>query len=112
MIERVVETECVLDRHAATDLSLSYAILVPQRRVRTGRAGQDGRAQHDQCGDVCPAVVGPAEEGRDDLVAAAELLTWVHPDAGVWIAATSTIPDSSVGEADAAVVTNTATGLR
>lgn len=28
----------------------------------------------------------------DDLSAAVELLTWVHPDAGAWIAAKSTIP--------------------
>jgi hypothetical protein len=37
--DRVVETEFVFDRHAATDLSVAYAILVPQRRVRIERAG-------------------------------------------------------------------------
>ena len=44
MNERVVETEFVFDRHAAADLSVAYAILVPQRRARVLRAGQEGRA--------------------------------------------------------------------
>ena len=48
MSDRVVETEFVFDRHAATDLSVAYAILVPQRRARIERAGQEGRPQHDQ----------------------------------------------------------------
>ena len=38
MSDRVVDTEFVFDRHAATDLSVAYAILVPQRRTRIGRA--------------------------------------------------------------------------
>jgi hypothetical protein len=75
--DRVVETQFVFDRHAATDLSVAYTILVPQRRVRIGRADQEGRPQHDQQhdrqhdqrGDLRPGVVGPAEEGRDDRVA-------------------------------------------
>ena len=41
---RQVETVFVFDRHAATDLSVAYGILVPQRRARTGRAGQEGLA--------------------------------------------------------------------
>ena len=65
----MVDTEFVFDRHAATDLSVAYAILVPQRRTRIGRAGQEGRPRNDQCGNVCPGVVGPAEEGRDDRLA-------------------------------------------
>jgi hypothetical protein len=36
--ERVVETEFVFDRHAASDVSVAYAILVPQRRARIERA--------------------------------------------------------------------------
>ena len=40
---RRVEAEFVFDRHAATDLSVAYAILVPQRRARIARAGQEGR---------------------------------------------------------------------
>jgi hypothetical protein len=50
--ERVVETEFVFDRHAATDVSVAYSILVPQRRARIARAGQEGRPQHDQRGDL------------------------------------------------------------
>ena len=34
---RQVEAEFVFDRHAATDLSVAYAILVPQRRARIAR---------------------------------------------------------------------------
>ena len=45
MSGREVETQFVFDRHAATDLSVAYGILVPQRRARTGRAGQEGAAQ-------------------------------------------------------------------
>ena len=41
---RQVEAEFVFDRHAATDLSVAYAILVPQRRARTARPGQEGGA--------------------------------------------------------------------
>ena len=53
MSGRVVETVFVFDRHAATDLSVAYDILVPERgppdrRARPGRApvpvaGQEGR---------------------------------------------------------------------
>jgi hypothetical protein len=65
----VVETQFVFDRHAATELSVAYAILVPARQARIVRAGQEGRGQHDQCGDLRPGLVGPAEERRDDRVA-------------------------------------------
>src|SRR3981081_2805980 len=54
-----VETELVFDRHTATDLSVAYAILVPPRRARTGRTGQEGRPQHDQRGDLRPGLFGP-----------------------------------------------------
>ena len=40
---RAVEAEFVFGRHAATELSVAYAILVPQRRARIARAGQEGR---------------------------------------------------------------------
>ena len=69
MNELVVETEFVFDRHAATDVSVAYAILVPQRRARIEATGQEGRTRHDQRGDLCPGVFGPAEEGRDDRLA-------------------------------------------
>jgi hypothetical protein len=57
--ERVVETEFVFDRRTATDLSVAYAILVPPRRARTERTGQEGRPQHDQRGDLRPGLFGP-----------------------------------------------------
>ena len=69
MNDRVVETEFVFDRHAARDLSVAYAILVPQRRVRIERASEEGRTRNDQRGNLRPGVVGPAEEGRDDRLA-------------------------------------------
>jgi hypothetical protein len=70
---RVVETEFVFDRYADTDLSVAYAILVPQRRARTGQRGQEGGAHDDQRGDLRPGVFSPAEERRDDRI----------PDGGV-----------------------------
>lgn len=68
MNDRAVETAFVFDRHAAADLSVAYAILVPQRRARI-RAGQEGRPPRDERGDLCPGVECPAEEGPDDRVA-------------------------------------------
>lgn len=38
MNDRVVETEYVFDRHGATDLSVAYTILVPERRARIARS--------------------------------------------------------------------------
>ena len=69
MSGRLVEAEFVFDRHAATDLSVAYAILVPARQARIERAGQEGRPRHDQRGDLRPGVLGPAEEGPDDRLA-------------------------------------------
>ena len=69
MNDRVVETELAFDRHAAADLSVAYAILVPQRRVRIERAGEEGRTPNDQRGNLRPGVISPAEEGRDDRLA-------------------------------------------
>ena len=44
MNEKAVETEHVFGRHAAADLSVAYAILVPQRRARAaGQARKDER---------------------------------------------------------------------
>jgi len=64
---RAVESEYVFDRYAATDLSVAYAILVPQRQARI-RAGQEGTPPHDERGDLRPSVLGPAEEGRHDRI--------------------------------------------
>jgi predicted site-specific integrase-resolvase len=41
MSGRAVEAVFCFDRHAATDLSVAYAILVPARRARIGRSGQE-----------------------------------------------------------------------
>jgi site-specific DNA recombinase len=54
--EWVVETQFVFDRHAASDVSVAYTILVPQRRTRLERAGQEGRVRDDQRGDLCAGV--------------------------------------------------------
>ena len=67
--DRAVETEFVFGRHAATELSVAYAILVPQRRARIVRPGQEGRPPRDQRGDLRPGLQRPAEERRDDRVA-------------------------------------------
>ena len=56
MNNRAVETESVFGRHAATELSVAYAILVPQRRARIARPGQEGRPQHEQRGDLRPGL--------------------------------------------------------
>ena len=59
MSGRVVETVFVFDRHAATDLSVAYSILVPERAARliaapgpagppAPVAGQEGRLARDQ----------------------------------------------------------------
>jgi hypothetical protein len=65
---REVEAAFVFDRHAATDLSVAYAILVPQRQVALAHAGQEGRA-HDGRGDLRPGFAQTAGEGPDDRIA-------------------------------------------
>jgi hypothetical protein len=71
--EKAVEGEFVFGRHAAADLSAAYAILVPERRARVVRAGQEESSCHDQRGDLRPGFLSPAEEGRDDRLAASSL---------------------------------------
>ncbi len=39
---RMFELVFVFDRHAAADLAAAYAVLVPQRRVRTRTRGGKG----------------------------------------------------------------------
>ena len=68
MNSRSVEAEFVFDLHAATDLSVAYAILVPQRRARTGRPGQEVHAD-DKRVAVCTGLQRPAEESSDHRVA-------------------------------------------
>ncbi len=68
MDKRAIALEYVFDRNAVRDLSIAYGVLVPQRRLRIQNEQQGGQA-HDQRGDLCPGVVGPAEEERDDRVA-------------------------------------------
>jgi hypothetical protein len=69
----VVRGQFVFDRHAATELSVAYGILVPQQPSRAVRAGPEGVAHDQQCGDdrsdLRPGVLSPAEEGRDDRFA-------------------------------------------
>src|SRR5258708_149289 len=60
--------ELVFGRHAAADLSAAYAILVPERRARVWRAGQEEGPRHDERGDLCPGLLGPAEAGPDDCL--------------------------------------------
>ena len=67
--DRAVETEFVFGRHAATELSVAYAVLAPQRQARIARAGEEGRPPRDERGDLRPGLQCPAEEGRDDRVA-------------------------------------------
>ncbi|HEX3312268.1 MAG TPA: hypothetical protein VHS32_39000 [Streptosporangiaceae bacterium] len=97
MSGRVVETVFVFDRHAATDLSVAYSILVPERAARLIAApgpagppalvaGQEGRLardqhreqQHDQHQQHTPQCRGkdtgsrrrtqsPAREGQFEL---------------------------------------------
>ena len=65
MSDRAVESEYVFGRHAATDLSVAYAILVPQRRARI-RAGQEGRPPRDERGDLRPGVL--ARQKKDQTI--------------------------------------------
>ena len=67
--DRAVGTEFVFGRRAAADLSVAYAILVPQRQARMVRPGQEGRPPHDKRGDLRPGLQRPAEERRDDRLA-------------------------------------------
>ena len=63
--DRAVGTEFVFDRHAATDVSVAYAILVPQRRARI-RAGEEGRPPRDERGDLRPGVL--ARQKKDETI--------------------------------------------
>ena len=60
----------MFDRHAATDLSVAYAISVPQRRARTARAGQEGRPQHDRSmtSAAIYARVSSARQKKDETI--------------------------------------------
>ncbi len=64
MNSRTIALEYVFDRHAARDLSIAYGVLVPQRRLKIQNSQQGGEP-HDHSGDLCPGIVGPAEEERD-----------------------------------------------
>ena len=63
--ERAVETQFVFDRHGAAELSVAYRILVPERRHRIGGAAGKASPCDEQCGDLRPGVVGPAEGTAD-----------------------------------------------
>jgi len=64
--DRPVETESVFGRHAATELSVAYAILAPQRRARIARPGQEGRPQHEQ--RAIYARVSSARQKKDETI--------------------------------------------
>src|SRR6266581_4083061 len=66
---RAVEAQFVFGRHAGAEVSAAYAILVPARRARIARSGQEGRLPDDQRGDLRQGVLGPAEERPDDRLA-------------------------------------------
>ena len=67
--ELAVETEHVFSRHAAAEMSVAYAILVPQRRARTAAPAAEG-GNRDGSGDLRPGVQRPAGEGPDDRLPA------------------------------------------
>src|SRR6266571_2743094 len=64
-----VVAQFVFGRHAGAEVSAAYAILVPARRARIARSGQEGRLPDDQRGDLRQGVLGPAEERPDDRLA-------------------------------------------
>ena len=66
MSDRAVGTERVFGRHAATELSVAYAILVPQRQARMVRPGQEGRPQHDSA--AIYARVSSARQKKDETI--------------------------------------------
>jgi hypothetical protein len=73
----------VFDRHAASDLSVAYAILVPERRARsadTGRSSSGVADAADGVGNPLLDRLEPADGGR--LLALPGELVW----ASTWVA--------------------------
>src|SRR5262249_11905704 len=94
---RPVEMAFVFDRHVATDLSVAYSILVPQRRARPGRGGPGGKkTPHPRRGRLPrggpPARPRAGQPGREPQPAALREhaarnglevpAEWVFEDAG------------------------------
>ena len=63
---RRVEAEFVFDRHSATDLSVAYAILVPQQQARIGRPGQED--DHLMTSAAISARVSSARQKKDQTI--------------------------------------------
>jgi hypothetical protein len=76
--DRLVETEFVFDRHAATDLSVAYAILVPERRVRIAGSGQEASLCHTSA--AIYARVSSARQKKDDTIASQTAALRVHAE--------------------------------
>ncbi|CAI7980718.1 hypothetical protein FRAHR75_890029 [Frankia sp. Hr75.2] len=68
MNERAIALEHGFDRYAVRDLSIAYGVLVPPRRLKIQTDQQTGDV-HGERGGLCPGVVGPTEEERDDRLA-------------------------------------------
>ena len=60
-----MEAVYVFDRHAATDLSVAYGILVPQRRARTGAPGRKGRQMTSA---AIYARVSSSRQAKDETI--------------------------------------------
>ena len=78
MNDRVVSTEYVFDRHAATDLSVAYTILVPQRRARVQQDAKEGGPRNDKRGNLCP--VSSARQKKDETIASQTAALRAHVD--------------------------------
>jgi hypothetical protein len=78
--DRTVEGEFVFGRHTATELSVAYAILVPQRRARVSRAGHRRSADHGRCAvafvlvSVQPTTTAPAEQKDSGVATSRDVL--------------------------------------
>ena len=67
MSERVVETEFVFDRHAATDLSVAYAIS-GATAAGPHRAGRPGRTSRAMTSAAIYARVSSARQKKDETI--------------------------------------------
>ncbi len=73
MNDRVVETQFVFDRRAATDMSVAYAILVPPRRPACGPARRDNPSMtstmsSSMTGAAIYARVSSARQNKDQTI--------------------------------------------
>ena len=78
MNDRVVETRFVFDRHAASDLSVAYAILVPQRRARID--GPVRKEDRSMTSAVIYARVSSARQKKDQTIASQTAALRAHAE--------------------------------